>query len=29
MRPNPGDEYIIKELNPMEWTFNDSPKVRF
>ncbi|KAL5565205.1 hypothetical protein UlMin_028369 [Ulmus minor] len=27
MRPNHGDEYTIKELNPMEWTFNDSPKV--
>ncbi|CAL9017015.1 unnamed protein product [Prunus brigantina] len=27
MRSNHGDEYIITELNPVEWTPNDSPKI--
>ncbi|KAK9269786.1 hypothetical protein L1049_001564 [Liquidambar formosana] len=27
MRSNHGDEYTILELNPMEWTFNNCPKI--
>ncbi|BFG29078.1 hypothetical protein CerSpe_153520 [Prunus speciosa] len=27
MRSNHGNEYIITELNPVEWTPNDSPKI--
>ncbi|CAK7327687.1 unnamed protein product [Dovyalis caffra] len=27
MRSNHGDEYSIKELNPMQWTFDDVPQV--
>ncbi|KAL9257460.1 DJ-1 homolog B-like protein [Drosera capensis] len=27
MRPNHGDEYVIKELNPVEWTFNGTPQI--
>ncbi|KAL6999603.1 Protein DJ-1 B [Sarracenia purpurea var. burkii] len=27
MRPNHGDEYNVLELNPMEWTFDNCPKV--
>lgn len=27
MRPNHGDEYVIRELNPMPWTFTDSPQI--
>ncbi|EEF38113.1 conserved hypothetical protein [Ricinus communis] len=26
MRTNHGDEYTIKEINPMEWTFDDVPQ---
>ena len=29
MRPNHGDEYDVLELNPMEWTFDNCPKVKF
>lgn len=29
MRPNHGDEYTVLELNPMEWTFDSCPKVKF
>lgn len=28
MRSNHGDEYIITELNPVEWTPHDTPKVK-
>lgn len=28
MRPNPGDEYTIAELNTVEWVSGDPPKVR-
>ncbi|CAL5332065.1 unnamed protein product [Camellia sinensis] len=27
MRPNHGDEYTVLELNPMEWTFDNCPKI--
>ncbi|GAB2231025.1 hypothetical protein Droror1_Dr00027312 [Drosera rotundifolia] len=27
MRPNHGDEYVIKELNSVEWTFNGTPQI--
>ncbi|XP_030930215.1 protein DJ-1 homolog B [Quercus lobata] len=27
MRSNHGDEYAITELNPVEWTFDDCPKI--
>lgn len=27
MRPNHGDEYVIKELNSMQWTFTDCPQI--
>lgn len=27
MRPNPGDEYTITELNQMNWPFDNTPKV--
>ncbi|GAB2284412.1 Protein DJ-1 B [Dionaea muscipula] len=27
MRSNHGDAYVINELNPVEWTFNDSPQI--
>ncbi|GAB4849401.1 Protein DJ-1 B [Ancistrocladus abbreviatus] len=27
MPPSPGNEYVIKEFNPMEWTFNDCPQI--
>ncbi|PSS05859.1 Protein DJ-1 B like [Actinidia chinensis var. chinensis] len=27
MRPNHGDEYNLLELNPMEWTFDNCPKI--
>ncbi|KAH7512641.1 hypothetical protein FEM48_Zijuj12G0112400 [Ziziphus jujuba var. spinosa] len=27
MRSNHGDDYTIKELNPVKWTFSDSPKI--
>lgn len=27
MRPNPGAEYVVHQLNPMEWTFNNCPKI--
>ncbi|KAF5478572.1 hypothetical protein F2P56_005120 [Juglans regia] len=27
MRSNHGDEYTVRELNPVEWTFNDCPKI--
>ncbi|CAI9088783.1 OLC1v1023208C2 [Oldenlandia corymbosa var. corymbosa] len=27
MRPNHGDEYVFKELNPVNWTFNGSPQI--
>ncbi|XP_009342289.2 protein DJ-1 homolog B-like [Pyrus x bretschneideri] len=27
MRSNHGDEYVITELNPVEWTASDSPKI--
>jgi hypothetical protein len=29
MRSNHGEEYTIRELNPVEWTFDDCPKVSF
>ena len=28
MRSNHADEYVITELNPVEWTFDDCPKVK-
>jgi len=27
MRSNNGEEYTIRELNPVEWTFDDCPKI--
>ncbi|KNA15229.1 hypothetical protein SOVF_100140 [Spinacia oleracea] len=27
MRPNHGEEYLIRELNPVEWTFSDCPQI--
>ncbi|EXC18492.1 hypothetical protein L484_018673 [Morus notabilis] len=27
MHPNHGDEYTIKELNPVQWTFSDIPNI--
>ncbi|XP_038685165.1 protein DJ-1 homolog B-like [Tripterygium wilfordii] len=27
MRSNHGDEYILRELNPMQWTYNNLPQV--
>ncbi|XP_050219346.1 protein DJ-1 homolog B-like [Mercurialis annua] len=27
MRANHGDEYTIKEINPVEWTFNNAPRI--
>ncbi|KAB1216499.1 hypothetical protein CJ030_MR4G023088 [Morella rubra] len=27
MRSNHGEEYTIRELNPVEWTFNNCPKI--
>ncbi|KAF4363761.1 hypothetical protein F8388_000426 [Cannabis sativa] len=27
MRSNHGEEYTIKELNPVQWTFNDGPRI--
>jgi len=27
MRSNHGEEYTIRELNPVEWTFDDCPKI--
>ncbi|XP_015899120.3 protein DJ-1 homolog B [Ziziphus jujuba] len=27
MRSNHGDDYTIKELNPVKWTFSDNPKI--
>lgn len=27
MRSNPGDEYTVAEINSMEWTYSDCPKV--
>ncbi|VVB11751.1 unnamed protein product [Arabis nemorensis] len=27
MRPNPGDEYTITELNQMNWPFDNTPKI--
>lgn len=27
MRSNPGDEYTVAELNSIEWTYSDCPKV--
>ena len=29
MRSNHGEDYTIRELNPVEWTFDDCPKVSF
>lgn len=28
MRSNHGDEYTVRELNPVEWKFDDCPKAR-
>ncbi|KAL2923756.1 Protein DJ-1-like protein B, partial [Bienertia sinuspersici] len=27
MRPNHGEEYLFRELNSMQWTFNDCPQI--
>ncbi|KAK9152988.1 hypothetical protein Sjap_000468 [Stephania japonica] len=27
MRSNHGDEYTVTELNPVQWTFNDTPQI--
>lgn len=27
MRPNHGDEYLVRELSSMQWTFNDTPQI--
>lgn len=29
MRPNPGDEYTITELNEVKWSFDGTPQVNF